>query len=682
MKSKFLFSLLALILLLVNFRYIEAQWQPANGPYGGLITSLCNNGSNIFAGTSAGVYKSTNAGNNWTLLYSTTSTVETVQAYDSIIYLSTISAGFHKSTDYGLSWFRADTNINGRRANCFLKSIADYLLAGTNGSLYKEIRNGYWALDASNHSTENINSLCYSGEVLFIGTTQGLFSYQSVWVRDLSFLVSDNVKDLDTAGGVIYASGSFGIRKSTNSGTSWSSLNNDIGSTNISSFTVFGSTLLAGSYAGGLFRSTNGGMNWIRIDSGFDDPAINCILSSGTTILAGTSLSGLYLSANNGISWNQPGLMRIGIQFIESINSAVYTLSNDGAGLMTTTDNGSTWKFITQQVQNYHISSASGYGNYIYITTEGNGVYRTSNNGLNWNNLGPTSGQTKCVTYRGDTLFAGLLSGVMFTTDLGANWSEMNDEPFNMVYSFYNESGFLYVSTPQGVFRTSNCGQNWIQLNSGMSGPVTKIFAHSGNLFALNYTGGIFMSSNGGMNWISRSAGMSGNYFNALISVTNGLLAGTDSGFYMSTNSGLNWIAKNEGLPANKQITSLTSINGFIFSGTYSNSVYRRPISEIIVGIEAISGNQSGEFSLAQNFPNPFNPLTKLKFSLATEDNISILIYDINGRLVSTLIDNRKLNAGEHSVIWNAAEFSSGIYFCRLSCAKSGTLTSKLVLMK
>jgi flagellar hook assembly protein FlgD len=66
------------------------------------------------------------------------------------------------------------------------------------------------------------------------------------------------------------------------------------------------------------------------------------------------------------------------------------------------------------------------------------------------------------------------------------------------------------------------------------------------------------------------------------------------------------------------------------------------------------------EFSLSPAYPNPFNPVTTLSFALPKESDVSILIYNIQGRLVETLTDS-KLEIGYHSVIWNANHHASGL---------------------
>ena len=72
------------------------------------------------------------------------------------------------------------------------------------------------------------------------------------------------------------------------------------------------------------------------------------------------------------------------------------------------------------------------------------------------------------------------------------------------------------------------------------------------------------------------------------------------------------------------------------------------------------------EFELSQNFPNPFNPSTKIKFSLSETNNVVLKIYDINGKEIVELINSIK-NPGIYEINFNAKDMVSGIYFYQLS---------------
>ncbi len=86
------------------------------------------------------------------------------------------------------------------------------------------------------------------------------------------------------------------------------------------------------------------------------------------------------------------------------------------------------------------------------------------------------------------------------------------------------------------------------------------------------------------------------------------------------------------------------------------------------------------EFELQSAYPNPFNPTTTLNFSLPIETKVSLSIYNLQGREVSKLIDGN-MDAGYHSVVWNADSHSSGVYFIKM-VAGEYVNTRKLMLIK
>ncbi len=86
------------------------------------------------------------------------------------------------------------------------------------------------------------------------------------------------------------------------------------------------------------------------------------------------------------------------------------------------------------------------------------------------------------------------------------------------------------------------------------------------------------------------------------------------------------------------------------------------------------------EYSLSQNYPNPFNPSTEINYSLAKSGNVTLKIYNLLGSEVATLV-NEFMEAGKHSVKFNANDITSGIYFYTIK-ADNFTSTRKMILMK
>jgi hypothetical protein len=100
-------------------------------------------------------------------------------------------------------------------------------------------------------------------------------------------------------------------------------------------------------------------------------------------------------------------------------------------------------------------------------------------------------------------------------------------------------------------------------------------------------------------------------------------------------------------------------------------------------GIIGITEERPGDFiqnGSSKSYPNPFNPETRISFRIEKESNVKLVIFDILGRTVATLID-KKLSDGTHGVTWNAANLNSGVYFYRLE-TDFYTETKKLVLIK
>ncbi len=102
--------------------------------------------------------------------------------------------------------------------------------------------------------------------------------------------------------------------------------------------------------------------------------------------------------------------------------------------------------------------------------------------------------------------------------------------------------------------------------------------------------------------------------------------------------------------------------------------------SALEVSVEDIFGHIPNEFELYSAYPNPFNPQTTISFNLPYSDDVKMIIHDINGKLIDVLIDEH-YNAGKHSFRWNAANYPSGVYFCKLRFAGLSKV-QKLILVK
>ena len=104
-----------------------------------------------------------------------------------------------------------------------------------------------------------------------------------------------------------------------------------------------------------------------------------------------------------------------------------------------------------------------------------------------------------------------------------------------------------------------------------------------------------------------------------------------------------------------------------------------------VLGVETVSSQIPDKFSLSEAYPNPFNPETKINFNIAKSSNVKMIVYNILGQKIRTLV-NQEMNAGSYSTTWNGRDdfdkqVASGIYLFSLETASFKT-TKKVMLLK
>ena len=101
----------------------------------------------------------------------------------------------------------------------------------------------------------------------------------------------------------------------------------------------------------------------------------------------------------------------------------------------------------------------------------------------------------------------------------------------------------------------------------------------------------------------------------------------------------------------------------------------------IISAVEEKAAEPAAQFGLYQNHPNPFNSQTRITYALSQASAVTLKMYDLAGREVTVIIDNKKEAAGRHEVLFDTANLPSGVYFYSLH-AGTFTETRKMVLIR
>ncbi len=129
-------------------------------------------------------------------------------------------------------------------------------------------------------------------------------------------------------------------------------------------------------------------------------------------------------------------------------------------------------------------------------------------------------------------------------------------------------------------------------------------------------------------------------------------------------------------------VTSGVYTVAILGKGPNGTPVHQRTISLTVtpIGLSSNENDVPKEFYLYQNFPNPFNPTTQIRFDIAKAGLVNMSVYDITGRKISDIL-NENLSAGKHRIDFNASNLSSGVYFYRIE-TPDFTSIKKMILVK
>lgn len=398
---------------------------------------------------------------------------------------------------------------------------------------------------------------------------------------------------------------------------------------------------------------------------------------------------------------------------------ALLTLTSYSQWVLTSSGNG--FDIFSMSFPSASTGYVCGYGNFLHKTTNGgadwidlslpttaqnlNAIFftsdntgwmcstnynlmKTTNGGVNWTvNYNPIYGN-EIQFINSQTGWAGGSNIIIKTTNAGANWTAINISTTGTLYFVDAMTGWMvsYTSGSSTINKTTDGGFNWTpQVSTTDFANIYDLkFLNQNTGWAAGYREVILKTTNGGANWIEQRnvAGSPGLYAIGFIDANTGWIVGDASGsgsrMLSTTNGGTTW---NQNFQGNGRLTCIQFVNsstGYI-AGQYNN-VYKTTNLGGLTGITPVGNNLPSSFRLYQNYPNPFNPSTKINFSIPETQKVMLYVYDVSGKRLEILIDNY-FNAGTYSVDWDAAGYSTGIYFYTLTAGEFKE-TEKMILVK
>lgn len=308
------------------------------------------------------------------------------------------------------------------------------------------------------------------------------------------------MKDFTKTLGILFLTFNF-IILSDISNAQWTVSSNGItGGVNITSLAVSGTNIFAGSSGEGIYLSTNSGSSWTAVNNGLTQLSVYALAVSGTTIFAGT-LNGVFISTNNGLNWSPStsGIEGI-IRTFAVAGTSIYAGGNTGVFL--SGNNGGSWTELVNGLPNLFAATAlaaSASGVFAGEDNTGSGVpggiYKSTNGGSNWSLAvnGLINGNVRCLAISGSNVFAGTSAGIYVSTNEGNNWTPANGNLAGLYYinTLFISGPYVFTGTNPlgGLFMTTNNGTNWLDKNSGFSGAqyVYSINTANNYIFAAKY---------------------------------------------------------------------------------------------------------------------------------------------------------------------------------------------------
>uniref|UniRef100_A0A832G8A8 T9SS type A sorting domain-containing protein n=1 Tax=Ignavibacterium album TaxID=591197 RepID=A0A832G8A8_9BACT len=635
----------------------------------------------LASATSSGgnIRTTTNGGSNWNVAAAGNGTIFSLAFFDSLIGFAGSSSGRgFKTTDGGLTWSQL-TSMNAPTTATFY----DIFIKGTEVYFVEDDSLLYVTADSGQtFSKRRYLGLGQSTQIMRAGD----FSDSTI------FVVGDN--------GYLF--------KSTNNGQSWTSQSNIVVSGILRG--------VWGNQTGKLIVVGSNSPNQVMVSENFGETFTPVALSVAAADIRGfymlNSSKGfavgntgrIWKTTDGGYTWDLFVASTAAFSDVTFLNNQFGVASGNNGIIFKTTDGGDSWINIS------NTGSTAGFNGVAIVDTNtilvagSNVVYKTTNGGTNWFQVNPGVSASPISRIRmldankGYIIGASGTSGVGYvfrTTDGGNNWTNINF-PYsnNMLYdvAFRTEFDFVLVGAEGGVFHTTDNGLSWKQYNLGL------LMTGTSQVLGVSFLGQDTLIVGGaGASLLKVSLNpiipVELSSFSALVSGNNVKLNWTtatelnNQGFEIERKSSDSeqWIKlgfiQGSGTSTEPKSYFYEDLN--LKSGSYNYRLrqidYDGTINVYNLS-ETINIGVIDRFELLQNFPNPFNPSTKISWQSPVGSRQVLKVYDILGNEVATLVDEYR-EAGRYEVEFNASDLSSGIYFYKLTMG-SFSETKKMTLIK
>lgn len=547
---------------------------------------------------------------------------------------------------------------------------------------------------------ENNGYICNSSGKFFT-TTDGGQTYTMNEVTD------DMLYSIGILGSTVWTVGDVGrIFKSTdgaaNFTAAYTSIYFDQGARAIHFFNENLGYVGAGDISdfGHLLKTENGGATWTQLPYDFGDRIYRMAFPSEDVMYVGTANStSIHISKDGGQNWT------VGNAVFTSASAEIYGLDyastdvvyagNSDGEVAKTTDGGATWNLVTSSCE--YIYDLVVLDENTVLTAGKNAICaRTKDGGATWDTLNiGIPGNLFAIDFYNSQV--GVVTGydspnpwVSLTTDGGDTWTPIIFPVGYDVYGsiwgidFFDANTIFMVLINGDILYTTDQGQTWAAVPSVTTESLYDI-SIAGNAAFISGNECTVYKLTGDVIPVELTSFAATISDNAVVLKWNTSTETNNSGFEVqkrTNNTGWTKVAFVKGAGTTTEARSYTYVDNNVLN---AKTYYRLKQVDYngsfeysdVVEVDAI---MPSDYALDQNFPNPFNPETTIKYALPQSGKVSLKVYNVVGKEVKTIV-NRVQSAGTYSVSFDASELPSGVYFYELK-ADNYRSVKKMVLMK
>jgi photosystem II stability/assembly factor-like uncharacterized protein len=511
------------------------------------------------------------------------------------------------------------------------------------------------------------------------------------------------------------------ILKSTNGGVGWSALNSGVNVQLQSiSFRDVNTGYVVGWY-GTFLRTTNGGSNWQKYSTTINTNLICVSFADANVGFAVGQYGKLVRTSNAGVNWAEisTGTSAL-LEHVTFLNATTGTIIGENGIIRKTVNAGVNWTNQTSGTGSW-LNGMSFQNSAFHVVVGEDGLVRkTSDGGANWysqvsntgnwlrktnfidTNIGWAVGDNGTIikTTTGGWLLPGAATlsapannATCFSLTGTLDWSDVFPPISNYRVQIATDQNFTNIVHNQPGINVSTYAipANALQFNTQYYWRVraTNQVGESTSWSAVrNFRTTTQAPSAPNLNLPANNSSVNTTpqlrWDSIPVASSYRCRVATDTGFTNVVLDSNNIANRYINIPAGKLLPNtryywrVTASNSCI---TSPNSVRWSFVTDIITGISQTGSEIPSVYELYTNYPNPFNPVTSIKFDLPAGSNVKITVFDMLGSEVTRLVNNN-LAAGRYSVDWDASAYGSGVYFYRVEAFETGGLAREFVKVK